>query len=267
MSLRRAVCWSLFWICSALAFAGLLAFWRGSGAASLFIAAYVLEKSLSVDNLMVFSAIFAYFGIARQQQPWILYWGFVGAVVLRFVFLVGGAALLGTHPIVGAIFGALVIWSGYKMLSMSEGEPDTDYDAKWFVRLARRFSTTPAIICLIAIEISDLIFAFDSMPAVLAVTQDPLIVYSSVMFAVLGLRSLYFVLDALLAYLTRLSWGVIAVLFFVGAKLLGRSLAEMTGVAAFDALHVSATANLWIVMSLLGIGVIASFVKPAQSPA
>lgn len=267
MTLRRAVCWSLFWICCAFAFAGLLASWRGIGAASLFIAAYVLEKSLSIDNLMVFSAIFAYFGIARQQQPWILYWGFVGAVVMRFLFLVSGSALINLHPVVGLTFGAFVIWSGFKMLSMSEGEPDTDFDAKWFVRLARRLSTTPAIICLVAVEISDLMFSFDSMPAVLAVTRDPVIVYSAVIFAVLGLRSMYFVLDALLVHLTRLSWGVIGVLFFVGAKLLGRSLAELTSITAFDALDVSAMANLAVVLSLLGFGIIASLVKPAAHPA
>lgn len=265
MSLRRAVSWSIFWLASALAFAGLLAFWRGSGAASLFIAGYVLEKSLSVDNLMVFSAIFAYFRIPRPDQPRILYWGFAGAVVMRFLFLFGGASLMNLHPAVGAIFGGLVIWSGFKMLSMSEAEADTDFDAKWFVRAARKLSTTPAMICLVAIEISDLMFSFDSMPAVIAVVRDPLIVYSAVIFAVLGLRALYFVLDALMARLTRLSWGVIAVLFFVGAKLLGRSLADMTGIEAFAALDVGPMTNLAVVVGCLSAAIMASFYAPAKT--
>lgn len=260
MSLKRAIAWSMFWVGAALAFAAALAVTRDAATAQLFLTGYVLEESLSVDNLMVFTAIFAYFRIPAAQQPMILRWGIIGAVVFRFVFvMLGAGVLLLVGPWAGIVFGVIVLWSAVKMLTMSEGDDGTDYEAKWFVKLARRFSTTPWFICLVAIEISDIIFAFDSMPAVLSVVREPLIVYSAVLFAVIGLRSLYFVLEALLAYLKHLGTAVIAVLFFVGAKMLANSVAELTGIDALNVLHVSPAMNLVIVLGALSLGVAASY--------
>lgn len=264
MSLRRAISWSLFWVGAAFAFAWLLTVIRDAETAQLFLAGYVLEKSLSVDNLMVFAAIFSYFRISSTQQPRILNLGIIGAVVLRAIFVaLGSGALLLIGPSAGLVFGLIVLWSAVKMLGMGSGDDDeeTDYNTLWFVRLARKLHTAPAFLCLVAIEISDIIFAFDSVPAVIAVVQEPLIVYASVMFAVLGLRSLYFVLDALMGYLVHLEKAVIGILFFVGAKLTLHSASELTG-ANVDYLNVSPMMNLAIVLGALSLGVIASIMLP-----
>lgn len=266
MSMRRAVSTTIYCIAAALAFAAWLAYERDVATAQLFLTGYVLEYSLSIDNLMVFAALFAYFRIPSHQQPMILRWGIIGAIVFRFVFvMLGAGTLLLVGPAAGIVFGAVVIWTGVKMLTMGDAGENDDYESKWFVKLARRYSTTPWVICLIAVEISDIIFAFDSMPAIIAVVQEPLIVYSAVMFAVLGLRSLYFVLNALLDKLHHLGKAVIAVLFFVGAKMLTKSLAEFTHNEAFNILDVSPGMNLAIVLGTLSIGVLASLLlKPRE---
>jgi tellurite resistance protein TerC len=265
MSLRRAILWSLFWVGAALCFALALSLWNPPGA-QLFLAGYALEKSLSIDNLMVFAAIFAYFGIAPHEQPRILYLGILGVIVLRFIFVaLGAGALMLAGPVAGAVFGSLVIWSAVGMLGMGkDGDSDVDYDAKWFVRLARAVSVTPAFVCLVAIEISDIIFSFDSMPAVISLVQAPIIVYAAVMFAVLGLRSLYFVLIVLMQYLVHLEKAVIALLFFIGTKMLLHSFAALADAPRLlRAVDLSAGANLIIVLGTLALGVIASLVfKP-----
>lgn len=268
MTLRRAIVWSLFWVMSAIAFAGLLAVWRGPSAAQLFLAGYAVEKALSIDNLMVFAAIFAYFHVPLSQQPKILYLGFIGAAMFRLLFLATGTALMNLHPAVGAAFGAVVIGTGIQMLRAGGDDDDdaTDYEAKWFVRLARKVSTTPAFICLVAIEISDIIFSFDSMPAVIAITRDPLIVYSAVMFAVLGLRSMYFVLAAIMAMLSRLTWGVVAILFFVGAKLMAKSVGDLVGYAPLADLDFGPAVTLSVVFGCLAAGVVASLTRVPTAP-
>lgn len=265
MSLRRAIFWSLFWVASAFAFAGYLWFHMGPSAAQLFLAGYAVEKALSIDNLMVFAAIFAYFRITQNQQPKILYLGFIGAAVFRQVFLATGAALMRLHPAISATFGAIVIGTGVQMLLGGEDGAAEDYEAKWFVKLARKFSTSPAIICLIAIEISDIMFSFDSMPAVIAITRDPVIVYSAVMFAVLGLRSMYFVLAALMQILSRLSWGVVAILFFVGAKLMAKSVGELVGYGPLAEFDAGPTVTTAIILFCLAAGIGASILLPAPN--
>lgn len=267
MTLRRAIFWSVFWVSAALAFAGGLYLWRGPDAAQLFLAGYVVEKSLSIDNLMVFAAIFAYFSIPLLQQPKILYLGFIGAALFRLLFLATGTALMNLHPAIGATFGIIVIATGVQMLTGGNGESAEDYEAKWFVKAAKCLSTTPAFVCLVAIEISDIIFSFDSMPAVIAITRDPVIVYSAVMFAVLGLRSMYFVLAALMSILARLSWGVVAVLFFVGAKLTARSVGELVDYAPLAKFDLGPAATVSIVIGALALAVIASIIWPAAPEA
>lgn len=295
MNMRKAVTYSLMAVTAALAFGGVLAVTKGQEAALLFLAGYGLELSLSLDNLMVFMAIFAYFKIKPEFQNRVLHYGILGAVLFRLIFvMIGAGALLLAGPWVGILFGAFVIWSAVAMLTMGDDDgEEVDYNATWYVKLARKFFlvsgeisggkfftkvwswersvqsattfATPLFLCLVAIEISDIMFSFDSVPAVIALVQDPMIIYASIMFAVLCLRSFYFVLEALNRYLTHLSKAVIAILFFVGAKLALHSFAAITGFSAIDILDVGPGTNLAIVLGLLGAGVIASLVFRPKS--
>lgn len=291
--------WSCFWISLAVAFYGYLWFRFDKQWADLYLAGWALEKSLSVDNLMVFMAIFASFGIKGALQHRILYWGIIGALVFRAVFVAAGTGLFHLAPWVGFGFAAIVAWSGWKMLrSGGDGEEITDYSEHWSVKMTEKvmpifprlhaekfFVTraivndlaksdpsvrlaknaavfaTPAFLCLMAIETSDVMFAFDSVPAVIAVTQEPLLVYAAMIFAVLGLRSLYFVLAALTQYLVHLEKAVIALLFFIALKLTLQSGEHVFG---WDFLHISPNASLLVVLATLAAGVVASFIWPEK---
>ncbi|OOR99715.1 tellurium resistance protein TerC [Haemophilus paracuniculus] len=294
ISVKDASLWSIFWIGLALAFYGYLWVRFNKEAADLYLAGYVLEKSLSIDNLMVFVAIFASFGITGKLQHRILYWGIIGALIFRAIFVVIGTGLFTVSPYVGFIFAAFVIWSGYKMLSSNNDSDEEieDYSNHWSVRLvgklmpvlpkllAERFFVkhseltpenlalvtrkglryaTPAFLCLMAIETSDVAFAFDSVPAVIAVTQEPLLVYAAMIFAILGLRSLYFILAALTKYLVHLEKAVIALLFFIGIKMGIQSWNHAIGDSG---IHISANTSLFIVLGTLAVGVLASFIFP-----
>ncbi|HNC83377.1 MAG TPA: TerC/Alx family metal homeostasis membrane protein [Nitrospira sp.] len=297
ISVGDAARWSVFWIALALLFYGYLAVRFSKDWADLYLAGYVLEKSLSVDNLMVFMAIFASFGIKGVLQHRILYWGIIGALVLRAVFVAAGTGLFLASPYVGFLFAAFVIWSAVKMLQ-SGGDDDEeieDYSNHWSVRLTGKLMpiytrlhvdrffvkhdeviahgmesattrsgllyATPAFLCLMAIETSDIAFAFDSVPAVIAMTQEPLLVYAAMIFAILGLRSLYFVLAALTKYLVHLEKAVIALLFFIGIKMAFQSWNH----AIFDTgVHISPSSSLAIVLGTLAFGVVASFIFPGK---
>lgn len=262
--------------------------------ADLYLAGYVLEKSLSIDNLMVFVAIFTSFGIKDHLQHRILYWGILGALIFRAIFVVIGTGLFAASPWIGFIFAAFVLWSGWKMLRGGDDNEEEieDYTHHWSVRLVGKIMpvfpklvqekffvknnelnadqivsvtrqgfryATPAFLCLMAIETSDVAFAFDSVPAVIAVTQEPLLVYAAMIFAILGLRSLYFILAALTKYLVHLEKAVIALLFFIGIKMGIQSWNH----AVFDTgIHIPANVSLYIVLGVLLIGVIASFIFP-----
>jgi tellurite resistance protein TerC len=256
ITVSDAAKWSVFWVCLALSFYGYLWFRFSKEWADLYLAGYFLEKSLSVDNLIVFMAIFASFGIKGVLQHRILYWGILGALLFRAIFVVIGTGLFLASPWVGFLFAAFVILSAIKMLqSGGDDEEIEDYSDHWSVRLTKRFMpiytrlhfdrffirhqellvngladkslttksgavyATPAFLCLLAIETSDIAFSFDSVPAVISVTQEPLLVYAAMIFAILGLRSLYFVLAALTRYLVYLEKAVIALLFFIGTKM------------------------------------------------
>lgn len=292
-TLASAAIFSTLYVLSALLFSLALYIYRGPADANLFLTGYVLEKSLSVDNLMVFAAIFAYFRIEPKYQHRVLHYGIVGAVMLRLIFvMIGAGTLLLAGPIVGLVFGLVVLWSAFKMISGGEPE-EVDYSKAWYVRWTSKLwpvypimtgtffyqyvhftkagaifirHITPLFLCLVAIEISDVLFAFDSVPAVIAVARDPMIVYSAVIFAVVGLRSMYFILAALTRYLAYLSTAVIAILFFVGIKMLvqsGMELCEQHGIDLplwTDLFLVSPTTNLMIVLGTLGLGIGASFV-------
>ncbi|OOF38330.1 tellurium resistance protein TerC [Rodentibacter rarus] len=292
ITVKNAALWSVFWISLAMMFYIYLYFRFEPEWADLYLAGYVLEKSLSIDNLMVFTAIFASFGIKGRLQHRILYWGILGALVFRAIFVIIGTGLFLASPWVGFIFAAFVLWSGWKMLQSGDDNKEDieDYTHHWSVRLAGKLMpifpkleqdkffikhtelnetqlssvtrkglryATPAFLCLIAIETSDIAFAFDSVPAVIAVTQEPLLVYAAMIFAILGLRSLYFILAALTKYLVHLEKAVIALLFFIGIKMGIQSWNH----AVFDTgIHISANISLFIVLGVLAIGVLSSLV-------
>ncbi len=244
ITLRDAAKWSLIYVGISLAFAAYLGLVRGGHAASLFLTGYVMEKALSVDNLMVFGAVFAYFGIQPGFQHRVLHYGIIGAVVFRLVFVTLGAgaiALIG-RPVELA-FGGFVAWSAWKMITAGDdGNEQVDHANRWYIKWTKRFlpvtadasmnrffnaarMATPLLLCLIAVEITDVMFSFDSVPAVISVTRDPFLIYSAMVFAILGLRAMYFVLEALKRYLVHLGKAVSLVLAFVAGKLFLHALA------------------------------------------
>ncbi len=299
-----ALIWSGVWIAVSLGFYGYI-FWQyGSEHAALFLAGYTLEKVLSVDNLMVFVAIFGAFGIPEGYRHRILYFGVIGAVVFRLIFVSAGSAIYALGPWVEFVFAAIIAWTAVKMLQAEDdGEERTDYTHHWSVRwtekvlpvwpklvghsffvsnhhvealqrdpanrevrLARKGSlyATPLLLCLVCIEVADVVFAFDSVPAIIAVTREPLLVYSAMIFAILGLRSLYFVLAALQKYLVHLAKAVIVLLFFIAFKLCLGASNHMFNWPGFE---ISPNFSLLVVLGVLALGVIASFVFPEQQPA
>lgn len=238
MSVSSALKWSAFWVALSLAFAVFVWLWHGAVPAQEFLAGYLIEKALSVDNLFVFVLVFSALGITAKFQHKVLFWGVLGALVMRAVFIFGGIALLERFHWVIYVFGALLIYTGIKMWKSDETEMDVE--ANPVVRLAERFlpvdctpdqdrffvvkngvrMATPLFLALIAVESADLVFAIDSVPAVLAISRDPFIVFTSNVFAIMGLRSLYFALAGCVERFHYLHYGLSVVLGFVGAKML-----------------------------------------------
>ncbi|MEW6045093.1 MAG: TerC family protein [Bacillota bacterium] len=269
-STREAAIWSLVWIGLALAFNGLVYAWLGRERALEFLAGYLVEKSLSVDNLFVFLMIFAYFGVPAEYQHRVLFWGVLGAVIIRGLFVVTGAALLSTFHWVAYIFGAFLVYTGFKMAVQKERavEPDqnpvfrtvrrflpvvSEYRGQAFlVREQGRWLATPLFLVLAFVELTDVVFAVDSVPAVFGVTSDAFIVYTSNIFAILGLRALYFVLAGIMPAFRYLKYALSAVLAFVGVKML-----------LSDIYHVPVSASLGVIFGLLALAVGASILVPA----
>jgi len=243
-SLKSSTIWSLVWISVALSFnASLYLFYdNGHEKAMEFLACYLIEKSLSVDNLFVFIMIFQSLNIKRINQPHILKWGILGAIVFRIIFIFLGVGLIKHFQATIYIFGAILLYASYKMLkdAFSDEEQVMDLEKnrvikflsghfkidiaytgkKFFTRINGKRALTPLFIALVIIETSDIVFAVDSIPAVLAITQDPFIVITSNIMAILGLRALYFVLSGMLKYFKYLKHGVAFILFFVGVKMM-----------------------------------------------
>ncbi|MFV0421651.1 TerC/Alx family metal homeostasis membrane protein [Oleidesulfovibrio sp.] len=296
ISITSAAKWCAFWIVIALLFYVYLWIRFDKYWADMYLAGYLLEKSLSIDNLVVFIAIFSSFGINSHLQHRILYWGILGALAFRAIFVVIGTGLFYATPWVGFLFAAFVAWSGVQMLrDKSTGEEIEDYTHHWSVNcigklmpvytrlFGERFFmkhdeiksesdsapvtrkglwyATPAFLCLVAIEASDLAFAFDSVPAVISVTQEPLLVYAAMIFAILGLRTLYFVIAALTDYLVHLKKAVVALLFFIAAKM---TLQSWNHVFGDTGIHIDPQVSVLIVIGTLAIGVLASFILPAK---
>jgi TerC family integral membrane protein len=233
-SRRGALVWSVVWIVVALAFGGFVALYFGAAAGEQFVAAYLLEKSLSIDNLFLFLVIFGALGIPPSEQRRVLTWGILGALVTRGLFIAAGVAVMHSWHEVTYVFGGILVITALKMLRPSkEGDnkallwlerhlPWTRerHGHRFFVKSAGKWLATPLLLALLAIEATDVVFAIDSIPAALAITDEPFLVYSSNVFAVLGLRALYIVLANAIGDLRYLRFGLSAVLAFAGAKMI-----------------------------------------------
>ncbi|HEY3568089.1 MAG TPA: TerC family protein [Thermoanaerobaculia bacterium] len=267
VSLKEAAAWSAVWVALALAFNAAVWWLRGPEPAVQFLAGYLIEKSLSIDNIFVFALIFGYFAVPSEYQHRVLFWGILGALGMRAGFILGGAALLDRFHWVIYLFGAFLILTGIKMALHRGGElhpernPVLRLAQRWipvtsgyrqahlFVREGGRWLATPLFLVLLMIESTDLLFAVDSIPAIFAVTDDPFLVYTSNVFAILGLRSLYFLLAGVMGKFVYLKLGLSAVLVFVGVKM---TVAEIYKVPALVSLLVIAAvlgaaigASLW----------------------
>lgn len=299
ISLKSAALWSIFWILVSVAFGGYIWLIHGSEMGSLFFAGYVLEKALSVDNLFVMMAIFAWFKIPNGYRHRILYFGILGAIVFRLIFVAIGTGLLLISPAVEGIFALIILYTAIMMLKNSDdGEEIEDYSNHLAYRLVYKFFpvfpkiighnlfinktqaknelekdkklnfnftnasliATPLFLCLCVIELSDVMFAFDSVPAVIAISHEPLIIYSAMIFAILGLRTLYFVLEALKKYLVHLEKAVIILLFFIAAKLL----LNVSNHFFSHGFTISANLSLCVILGILALGVVASFIFPQK---
>ena len=271
MGFRQAIGWTIFWIVLATAFAGLVYIWHGHTAMLQFVTGYVVEEALSVDNLFVFLVLFRYFQVPREYQHKVLLWGVLGALVLRLIFILIGVSLLQRFEFFIYIFGAILIYSGIGLLR--ESEPDVDpgknvvlrgfqrffpvtstfEGENFFVQREGRWMATPLFLALLVVETTDLIFAVDSIPAILAITRDAFIVYTSNVFAILGLRSLYFALEHFFSMFRFLNYGLAVVLTLVGLKmLLSHYYQPPLGI------------TLGVVVLVLGVSVAVSMVWPEE---
>jgi len=238
VSVKEALTWTLVWILFALIFNVIIYFWRGKEQALEYFTGYLVEKALSVDNIFVFIMIFSYFRIPTGYQHKVLFWGIIGALIMRVIFIFAGVALLEKFHFTIYFFGALLIFTGIKMFNHGDSKIEPDKNPvlkfvkkyvpvsqnldgdKFFTRNNGKRMATPLFLVLILIETTDLIFAVDSIPAILAITQDQFIVYTSNVFAILGLRSLYFALAGVIHRFWLLSYGLAVVLIFVGVKMI-----------------------------------------------
>ncbi len=237
LRLRQALAWSALWIGLAAIFAAVLYIWQGHQAALEFSTGYVIELSLSADNLFIFLLIFRYFRLPEPEQYRVLFWGIIGAIVMRAAFIFAGVGLIRRFHWVIYLFGLLLVYSGMRLLFQRGAQVDPeknpvlrmfrrfipvtdDYvDGKFLVRRERLYAT-PLLLVLLVIETTDVIFTIDSIPAVLAITLNTFIVYTSNIFAILGLRSLFFALSSLMDMFKYLHYGISCVLVFVGVKML-----------------------------------------------
>lgn len=275
LTLREALVASLFWLTLAIGFNVLVYRWFGSAKGLEFTTGYLIEEALSVDNLFVFLVVFSYFAVPPEYQRRVLYWGILGALVMRAAFILLGTVFIQTFHWAIWVFGGILVYTGFRLLIQSGEEVDPEKNPA--VRLARRWIpmtssyhgprffitrdgrrlATPLLLVLVTVEVTDVIFAVDSIPAVFAVTHDPFIVFTSNIFAILGLRSLYFLLASVMDRFHYLKVGLAFVLVFVGVKMLIEHWYK-----------IPIGASLVVVATLLGFSMIASLLRPlpAQLP-
>ena len=268
---REAIYWSGFWILLALLFCVAIYFELGARSSLEFLTAYLVEKSLSVDNLFVFMMIFSYFHVARQFQHKVLFWGILSALVIRAVFIGAGVVLISQFHWIIYVFGAFLIYTGVKMWRHSDMQMDparnpvirlvrrlvpvtkTYWGSRFVIRRMGKLVVTPLFVVLMVIETTDVVFAVDSIPAVLAISLDPFIVYTSNVFAILGLRALYFALAGVMEMFHYLHYGLSLILVFVGGKMM---------LADFYKLHPALA--LGVIALILTASILASLLYPVK---
>jgi tellurite resistance protein TerC len=275
VKMKEAIAWCVVWVTLAFGFGGLLWWRRGAELAQQYLAGYLVELCLSVDNVFVFILVFTYFKVAPRYQHRVLFWGIIGAVVMRAVFILVGVSIIARFHWILYLFGAFLIYTGIKMALPSSAEVDVDPNHNLAVRIFRRFypvaaeneqghffvrqdgrrMATPLFIVLIVIETTDLVFALDSLPAVLAITSDGFVALTSNIFAILGLRSLYFALSGVMQLFRFLKIGLAAILVFIGLKMLIDHWVD-----------ISTTVSLGVIGGVLAISVLLSvLIKPRES--
>jgi tellurite resistance protein TerC len=268
MPLRKAIYWSIFWIVLSLSFNLVIFYTHGQQKALEFLTGYIIEKSLSVDNLFVFLIVFTIFGVDLKDQRRVLNYGIVGVIILRGVLIVLGATLVEEFHWILYIFGAMLVYAGYRVVFGEDAtiEPEknvavnlfrrlvpvkNDYKGhQFFIKEAGKTFATPLFVCLLVVETTDVVFAIDSIPAIFAITTDPFIVLTSNLMAVLGLRSMYFVLAEIHASFLYVKYGVGIVLSYVGVKML-----------IMDFYKIDTVVSLTIILTILTGSVILSFLK------
>jgi tellurite resistance protein TerC len=272
VKIKEALIWSVVWIGLALAYNAVVYFWRGPTVALEFFTGYLIEKTLSVDNIFVFVLVFSFFKVPEEYQHRVLFWGILGALILRGIFIAAGAALIAQFHWIIYVFGAFLIFTGLRMALQKEHgvHPENNplvrlfrrffsvaseyHGQRFFVRISSRTVATPLFIVLLVVEFTDLIFAVDSIPAIFAVTKDPFIVYTSNVFAILGLRALYFALAGVVGKFHYLKLGLSVVLMFVGIKM----------VLSDTVFKIHISLSLVIIIAVLSIAVTASLLWPKQ---
>lgn len=268
---KQAMLMSAFWIGLAIAFAVFVRQWFGATKSLEFLTGYLLEEALSVDNLFVFILLFAYFKVPPEEEKSVLFWGIIGALIMRGIFIIAGVALVQRFHWILYVFGVFLIWTGFQLMRGGDKEQDPSknivlkfcrrflpltntYEGKsFFVRREGKTFATPLFVVLLVVETTDILFATDSIPAILAITRDPFIVYTSNVFAILGLRSLYFALAGMMKLFHYLNYGLSVVLMFIGAKML-----------LPEKYHVPTWAALAVVAGVLGLSVLASVLFPKK---
>jgi tellurite resistance protein TerC len=271
IAFKRALLMSAFWIGLAIAFAVFVHFWMGPGKALEFVTGYLLEEALSVDNLFVFILLFTYFKVPPEQEKTVLFWGIIGALIMRGVFILAGVTLVNRFHWILYVFGVFLIYTGIQLMRQGDKERDpsrnvvlkfcrrflplTDSyeDGKFLVRRSGKLLFTPLFVVLMIVETTDIMFATDSIPAILAITRDSFIVYTSNVFAILGLRSLYFALAGMMKLFHYLNYGLSAVLIFIGIKML-----------LPERYHVPTWMALAVIAGVLTISILASVLFPKK---
>jgi tellurite resistance protein TerC len=275
VTIKEAAIWTSVWVSLGLAFGAMMFVWQGQQKGLEWITGYLIEYSLAVDNIFVFVLVFAAFAVPPQYRHRVLFWGIIGALVMRGTMIAVGAQLIKEFHWILYVFGAFLVFTGIRML-MAKSDEHVDLEKNPAVKLARRFfrispeydgqkfftvkngvrMATPLFLVLVFIEFTDLIFAVDSIPAIFAITTDPFIVFTSNVMAILGLRSMYFLLADIVDRFVYLKTGLAVILAFIGVKLL-----------LLDIFKIPTVVSLAVVVTILAISVVASLIKTAGQPA
>ncbi len=273
ITFKNAMIWSAVWIGLAMIFNGWIYYSMGKQPAIEFLTGYLVEKSLSVDNIFVFVLLFGFFKVPDEYRHRVLFWGVIGALVMRAIFIAVGAVLISKFHWIIYLFGAFLVYTGYKMFKKSAADthPEDNPLVKWFVKRGKVTSeyhgkkffvnmngknlATPLFLCLLSVEFTDLIFAVDSIPAIFAITKDPFIVYTSNVFAILGLRSLYFALEGVITKFPYLRFGLAIILIFIGIKML-----------LVDVFKIPVAASLGVIALVLTISILWEKIFPKKLP-